>query len=507
MNNLSKSKIFLLCLLSFVFGIFIASQISEKILSYHLYYFSSSIFFIIILILYWHNKKIRLIALLAIFLFIGVWRFSISLPENLQNKIWYYNGTKSKIVGIIKREPEVRENLQKIILESEKIEICNKNNCINNNISGKILITLNLYPEITYGDRLELMCNLKKVEPINDFAYDKYLSRFDIYSVCYFPELKIVGKKEGNIIFSKILILKNIFREKISRGINAPEADLAKAIMLGDSKTLGNDIQNNFSKSGLSHLIAISGLNITIFASILSYIFLSLGISRKVSFYLSSIFLLFYIFLIGAPASAMRAGLMGFLLLWAIYIGRLNRMVNAVILAASVMLLINPKLLIYDVGFQLSFLAIISIIYLYPIIDKFFEIIKISKIIGLRDSLSLTISAQIITMPIIIYNFSFISFISPLANILVVWTSAILMISIILALAASFIFPFISYLFFLPSYLILKYIIYISKVCANFKFSYITVGKLGDIWIYSYYFIIFIVFYYLNWKKNLQIKV
>jgi competence protein ComEC len=136
---------------------------------------------------------------------------------------------------------------------------------------------------------------------------------------------------------------------------------------------------------------------------------LAIGLSRKQAFYLAVLLLVIFIILVGVPASAMRAGLMGFFVLWALKLGRLNKITNAIILAGAIMLLINPKLLRYDIGFQLSFLAILGLIYFYPLINDWMIKIKMPKLKGGREIFSMTIAAQVFTLPITAYNFSTVS--------------------------------------------------------------------------------------------------
>ena len=273
-------------------------------------------------------------------------------------------------------------------------------------------------------------------------------------------------------------------------GLGEPEASFTRAIVLGDKNGIPENIRRTFSRIGLSHVIAISGMHISILAALVMGLLFGAGLARKYAFYLSTLFLIFYIILIGLPASAVRAGLMGFLVLWALYIGRLNKIINSIIFTAAVLLLFNPKLLRSDIGFQLSFLAVLGIVYAYPLIDGWLEKIKIPKAKGMRDIFGITLAAQIFTMPILMLNFSTISLIAPFSNLAVIWTLPFLLAATFAALGMSFIIPGLSVIFFLGTKYIILYIFKVGVLLESVPFSYVEVGNFWAGWIVFFYLIL-----------------
>ncbi|MFH1662155.1 MAG: ComEC/Rec2 family competence protein [Candidatus Falkowbacteria bacterium] len=480
-----KSKIFLICCVSFIFGIAIASFLPENILKYNLLFFIAITFFSVILALFFKYNIIRLIALVGLFLFLGIWRYSISLPVNSPDKIWYYNGQTIDVVGVISNESDIRANNQKL-----EIDVKNKN------ISGKVLVTTNLYPKYNYGDAIEFTCELQAPERFSGFSYDRYLARYDIYSVCYYPHVSrntyhISRNNFQDLFYRNIFVLKDKLREVINYGLGEPEASLAKAIILGDKKGIPEDLRDNFSRAGISHIIAISGMHISILAALVMGALLGIGLSRKKAFLFSSIFLIIYIMLIGLPASAMRAGLMGFLVLWALSIGRLNKITNSLVLAGAILLLINPRLLRDDIGFQLSFLAVLGIVYCYPIFNRWAEKWKIKKYFKIIFNIfAITMAAQVFTLPIITYNFNQVSVVAPIANLLILWTLPVLMILILIAIFLSLIFFDFAFIFFLPAMLLLKYIIIITEWLTKLPYAYFEVDYLSLVWVVVYYVVV-----------------
>jgi competence protein ComEC len=284
-------------------------------------------------------------------------------------------------------------------------------------------------------------------------------------------------------------------RDRIDRGLFEPSASLAGAIILGDKKGLPADLRTTFAQAGISHITAISGLHISILAALVMGALLGAGLPRRYAFYLSVLFLVIYIMLIGLPASAMRAGLMGFLVLWALELGRLSRLTNSLVLAAAILLFVNPRLLRDDTGFELSFLAVAGIAYFYPPIDAWIgrrlersPRLRPGKIVKAAASvMALTVSAQIFTLPVIAYNFSFVSVIAPLTNLLVLWCLPPLMVMIMAALGISFLLPGLAVISFTPAWLLLGYITKTAIFMAALPASSLPTEYLWPGWIFIWY--------------------
>jgi len=430
--------------------------------------------------------------------FFGFWRYSFSIPQNTPDKIWYYNENQVNLQGVVCNEPDQRQ-------KNQKLEICvNKVEKKENNSFGKILVTTNLYPSYKYGDNLQINCLLKKPDKFSGFSYDRYLARYHIYSVCYYPKITLLKNKKINnnklLIWQKYIFkIKDKISSIIYHGLGEPDASLAQAIILGNKKNIPKDLKEKFSQTGISHIIAISGMHISIISVLIMGFLLQIGLMRRQAFYLASIFLLTYIVLIGLPASAMRAGLMGFLVLLAMNLGRLNKLCNSLFLVAVILLVINPKLLLDDIGFQLSFLAVLGITWIYPILEKInikkFQINSknkfFSKIIkAIFSILNITMAVQVFTLPILVFNFSQVSIIAPVSNLLILWILPFLMISVLVGIILSAILPGLAIVFFLPTSLFLKLIIFLIDLLVKVPYAYLDVGYLWWGWGVIYYIIV-----------------
>ena len=206
------------------------------------------------------------------------------------------------------------------------------------------------------------------------------------------------------------------------------------------------EMVDNFSRTGVSHIVAVSGYNVSIIAVVLSGILIYLGLSRRKTFWLLALLILTFVFFTGATASVVRAGVMAMIILVAQYIGRLSSVGRTLVYAAVIILLFNPYLLVWDVGFQLSFLSTLGLVYLSPILEYI-----IAKKIKTKNSLTTamleilvtTLSAITATMPMIMYQFGRFSTVALLVNILILWLVPWLMLFGFLSLVASFLFfPF-----------------------------------------------------------------
>ncbi len=443
---------------------------------------------------FWRSRSrvflvLNLLFIVAVFI-IGFW------PEAYQPRIGpsdisYYNGKKITIIGRICEEADVDYKSRRLNL------------CISGKNTGQILITTDLYPEYNYGDFVKVVGLLESPPLIDGFDYETYLARYDIYSVMYYPKISIT---EGNLntwqnIYLKLIKFKWKLKEKIDSNLPEPEAGLADALLLGYRRTVMREDLQIFSRVGLSHMIAISGSHITILSAMIINFFLALGISRRRALKVIFVFLFLYPLITGLAASAVRSAIMGGLVFLALYYSRLSSLIKALVFSASLMLMFNQKLLRDDIGFQLSFAALLGIIYIYPIgekiTSKYLEKLKLkrkTKIISktILDTINLTLVSQIIILPIALINFKQFSLIAPLANVLVLWTFPPLLASLIIGIFLSFIIPFLSVLWFFPSYLLLKYIFVVSSILATPSWAAVNIANFNW-YLGTFYYLILVI--------------
>lgn len=223
----------------------------------------------------------------------------------------------------------------------------------------------------------------------------------------------------------------------------------------------------------------------TIVVVSLMYILLAIGLNRNYAFYFSLLGIIFFVALVGFPPSATRAAVMGGLVLFAVKVGRLTNAGNAIIFAGVLMLLYNPNLLRYDTGFQLSFAAVLGIIYIFPKLDNLFE--KYSNALNIKTIFLITISAQATVLPIIINNFGSFSLLSVFANVLILPFVPIVMLGGFLLIIIGSVNLLVAQILSWPIWMILFYQIEVIKFFASLPFGFVSFEKFGFLFVVGYY--------------------
>jgi competence protein ComEC len=411
---------------------------------------------------------------------LGIFRYQNYLSKIQNQEIKNFIGKETSILGVIVDEPKIKEKTIVFPIKTEK---------------GKILIIVRRYPEFEYGEEVKISGVLKEPEAKNSFNWKNYLLKDGILAEMDFPEIEKTGKNFGNSMKKFSIFLRKKIEETVKENLPYLDSALLKSLLFGEEEEIPFEWKEKLNQTGVRHIAAVSGMNITIISNLILSFLLFLGLWRHHAFYLSVFLILFYVLMIGAPASAIRAAIMGILYLTAQYFGRLSSGERPVVFAATLMLFFNPLLLRYDIGFQLSFLAILGIVYFYQFFfEKFKKFLKLIK-----ESLASTLSAQIFTFPILIYNFGQISLISPLSNILIL---PILPAITILGFIFSFfgiIFEPIGYLFSFPCWLLLSYLLKVVDFCSKIPYSFLTL-KVNFIFLLISYSILIPLALHLNKK-------
>jgi len=497
---MTASKIFLYLCLSFIGGIFISSMLRpEPIINYGLgraqiFVLGFLILGLILISVFWKYKKFVVIGFCLLFLVAGIWRHQIAELGIMNNELRRLNDLDQEItlIGIVFREPDIREKNTKLTIQPEKME-------------GKILVTTNRYPEYQYGDKLKITGKLLTPLEFEDFNYKEYLAKDEIYSVIYWPEIEILDRENyrspASIIYAKTLSFKNKLRGSIYQNLSPPQSSILGAVILGDKSRISQEWKERLNYAGVRHLTAISGMHVAILTSVLMTLLIGLGLWRQQAFYFAIILITLFIVMTGLQPSAIRAGIMGGLFLFAQYLGRLNISSRAIIMAAAVMLAQNPLLLRLDVGFQLSFLAMMGIIYLLPIFRSWFR--KIPNFFQFRNILAMTLSAQIFTLPILIYNFGYLSLVAPITNVLILPLLPLIMISGFIFGLLGMLWQPLGWILSWPAWFLLTYLIKVVDRFSSQSFASLTL-EISWIWLLLLYLILGLITWRLNEKQKLK---
>lgn len=536
---MTPSKTLFWFCISFILGIFLQSFISiPQTFVWGMLFLATVIIFMYLLsyVFYnffiFNNKEKRdnfgFIGFCLIFVVLGILRVQISEFYFFNDGLRNFNDNNEKIIlqGQIVEEPDIRDKFQKL-----KIKISLRESLqLQENINSLILVTVGRYPEYSYLDNVKLEGYLKTPALLGDFDYKSYLLKDGIYSVMDFPKVELVSRHHSynlyTYFYEKVLFFKKELIKSIDSTFSKPQSFIIYGIILGKDKNMPKDLKDQFNATGLSHITAVSGGNIVILMSLLVPLLLFIGLFRSQALYFSITFVWIYILLSGLPISGIRAAIMGSAFLLAEIFGRQNTSSRIIVFTAAMMLIQNPLLLFYDIGFQLSFLASMGIIYLKPIFDSFIKLPKklynaenqnferkswsevfkriiFSRINYLLDIISVTLAAQIFVLPIVIYNFGNISLVSPVTNLLILpiipWLTLFGFVS---ALLGTF-FSFLGWVFYLPCFVLLSYFLKILEIF-SFPSAVKSFTDISLIWVFIYYIIICLFVWYFN--KRLKSK-
>lgn len=396
------------------------------------------------------------------------------------------------IIGTIVSDPQEKEYKTKYIL---KIDTINSNKKYKN--TKVILYTKKEKETLKYGDKIELVGNFKLAQGRRNpggFDYRFYLKTKKIYGIVTTKNTKRLKENNVNIISMIANKTANVIKNQSKKLLENKKACLLIGLLIGDTDEIDEETKEDFRNSNLTHMLAVSGLHVSYVLLAVNYIITKVKIHKKLSKIIVMLLILFFILVTGATPSVLRAGTMTiYLILGGIFYRRIS-VFSSLNLSLLVIIIMNPYCL-FDVGLQLSYAGTIGIVYLYPIIKE--------KIYNKANSILITISANIVIIPIIMYNFNTISltfFISnllagPIIGIIIILGFSIIIISLIF-------FPIANIFSKILNLLIILFL-NTAKACANLPFSkiFIITPTLKFIFLY-YCLLVFIII-----KERIQIRI
>ena len=368
------------------------------------------------------NEEDRYVLILGTFLLLGIFcgmgRMYFS-DLNQVSQLDIFANQKISAEGIVVAEPDVRETNTKLTVELHQVENVEAKPSVETDgrpiqtksgFREKILITVPIYPEFNYGDKVKVEVTLKTPDKIESddgrvFDYEGFLRVRGIWYTGSFAKVELVSSGNGNFIKDKLFKIKGAFTRALDNALPQPESSLMAGLLLGTKQSLGKDLLTEFQKTGVSHIVVLSGYNIAIVAeSIMDFFkfFLKTDASASVqttflkgmfspknfAFGAGAVGIILFTILSGAGASATRAAIM---VLVALFAKRMNRDYKASrVLGFTVVLMLapNPLLLVFDPSFQLSVLATIGLIFVTPYITPYLS--KVTERFGLREIIGRT---------------------------------------------------------------------------------------------------------------------
>jgi len=369
------------------------------------------------------RKKLKLTILAAVCLtaFLGgALCYQASLSPDDASHIKFYNGQEVEIRGVVSADPEIKDKSTHIRLAASEIN--------GEEVSGDTLLFVPRYPEYDYGDALRVTGKLETPAQLDDFDYKGYLESRGIYSTMLYPDIEVLETGHGFPPLEWVYSLKKSLSQSIAQIMPEPQASLAQGVVLGIRYNIPQEVKDAFARTGTAHLLAISGLHLSILAGIL----LSLGIrlfgkKRYIYVWLALGVIWLYALLTGLNPPVVRGAIMASLFLSAELLGRQRTAITSLAFAAAIMVAIDPPIL-WDAAFQLSFLGMAGLIFIAPPLMGLGRKL-VASTIGeegagssiatiVTDSFSVTLAAVIAVWPVVAHYFGIVSLVGPLATFL-----------------------------------------------------------------------------------------
>jgi len=367
-------------------------------------------------------RKRRAGLFLALALCAGAWRYALAHPPWSTHSLALYNDQGAPVTawGYVSAEPDPRGTYMQTEVIIQWVDLGTGPRAVH----GKALVNLPLYPQYAYGDRLRLTGRLETPPILDTFSYREYLASRGIHSLLRQARATPLPGKSGNPLLWGLAHVRRALRGAIETALPQPEAGLLEGILLGVEHALPADTEEAFRLAGLTHIIVISGFNVSLVVQAV------IALSRRwahrwLTLWASMGAIGLFVLFIGPSAPILRAAWMGGLALLAQRMGRRSHGLTSLAAATWAMTLMNP-LLLWSVSFQLSFVATLALLFLEPALTRRLHAWFVEHDTNLAKGLFLTsdvllatLAAQIATLPLIWAHFGEISILALLANLFV----------------------------------------------------------------------------------------
>lgn len=433
----------------------------------------------------------RLAAFAVVLFCLGALRYQAAQPLINETSLAYYNDLDTRVIleGALIRPAVYRQGYIELWVHVEQIEI----DGAPHSVSGNLLARTDLGEGWVYGDRLRLFGQLRSPEQAG-LSYQQYLARQGVYSMVSFARTERLDGNGGDWLPAQLYALRGRGAEMLHRLYPDPVAGLLAGILLGDESGISQSLKDDFNDTATRHIVAISGFNISIIAGLAVTLF-TRWVGKRKGLWLAAGFIVFYTLLVGAQASVVRAAIMGLVVLGSQLTGREQHSLNTLAFTAALMAIINP-LVLWDVGFQLSFMATLGLlVYAQPMqawataqLERRLPEPWAAHLKGpVYDYVLLTLAAQLLTLPLLLHHFGRLSLVAVPANILVVPLQPAILIFGGLSLIAGLVLPLFGQLLALFAWPLALLTIGIVEWLASPHWAAYHVSEFGMVHVMVYY--------------------
>ncbi|MBU6447247.1 ComEC/Rec2 family competence protein [Patescibacteria group bacterium] len=312
-----------------------------------------------------------------------------------------------------------------------------------------------------YGQRVYAIGKLKIPSSSGSFDYKKYLQARGVYAEMFNPEIYVLSAPRAGVVYYS-LRAKHFIYDKFFARLPAERAALLVALIIGQKDLMPSGDVSKFNRAGVAHLIAVSGFILT-----LTLVFterLKAYIGRMPAMILCLAIAVLYIIMADFASGVFRAAIMAGLYAVSKIYGRQYSVIPSLAFTAALLVLANPLIIKYDIGFMLSFLSILGIVLLAPLLQIALKFMP-SKF-GIRQIIAVTFAAQVITTPLTLYYFSQFSLVAPITNLMI-----LPVVEICLALGYVLCLPFAGFIAAKAVNAVLAYVLFIVGALAKPQFA------------------------------------
>lgn len=363
-------------------------------------------------------RQVHYLLLIILSLSGGFWRYHHAQPETQANSVWRFNEQGEIALQGLVIEDSRRNGLgQRLLIRAERIRI----NGRVGQVQGLVQVQIPAYPVRRYGDRVLLIGTLetpREAKQPGTFDYKQYLARKQIFSIMNPTAVQLIAEEQGNPIWNGLLKKRDLAQKVLMRSLPEPQASLANGILLGLQAGISDELTHAFTVTGTSHVLVLSGWNITIISTMLYAFTDRFKIPKKKAFWLIIFCIWLYTMFVGAATTVVRAAIMGTLVVIGQRIDRPAFAWSTLFAACWVMTIWDPQIL-WDLGFQLSALATASLFAYGKPTEQWLKSTWLgSRYLGwARETLTATFAAQVLALPLILYHFGNLSIIAPISNV------------------------------------------------------------------------------------------
>jgi competence protein ComEC len=379
---------------AWIVGVYLGSLMSPPL--YALILVSALLLAVAVL---WRRKAILLWGGLCLAVLLGglAW-YQVAVSEpNLQD----FAGQRVVIEGKVVRDTEYSEGGAWFGFSAERLSVGDSGE----DVSGKVVVYTDPLPAYSQGDVLRITGEIEPLDQVGNAGYRAFLERQGfVGTVSDSAEIELL---QSSWLFS----FRNRLAHSISTALAEPQASLAEGLLLGVRSHMPDELRSDFSRTGTSHLLAISGFNLAVIGgAILGAAAWVFGRQRPVYLVVTLVIVWLYSALTGMQPPVLRSAIMFSLVLMALWLGRPGSALTALVFSAAVMVGANPRVL-WEISFQLSFMAVAGLILIQPPLQQWGERVMpeghwVSPVVKpVFNSFAVGLAAILATLPLMVYYF------------------------------------------------------------------------------------------------------